>query len=305
MARVSIVIPAYNVELYLSQTLKFALASDYEDFEIIVVNDGSHDRTEEVARSFGGKVRVIAQANGGMSAARNKGISSTDSEFIALLDADDLWHPQKLGLQVHLLQQRPEIGLVFGEFRLWDGIADPVFPKQRIGCELVPELGGWIYHKFVLTNWALPSTLLFRRSVVDEIGLFSTDDSKTDDWEYMVRASRHCQFEKLKDIVVLYRQHPSQLSRKLSPVDVTYEMRERMIQKYGTSGPDGKLVDQSALAARRFASQIAFGGAHVERGDFGLGVSKMMNLLLFSSNRFNALEVLGKSTIKRIVGKIR
>ena len=92
MPRVSVVIPAYNAAALLGGTLESTLNSIYQDMEIIVVNDGSQDETAGVASSFGHRVRVITQKNAGMSASRNRGIEESDSEFIALLDSDDIWH---------------------------------------------------------------------------------------------------------------------------------------------------------------------------------------------------------------------
>lgn len=95
MPRVSVVIPAYNAAALLAPTLESVLNSTYRDLEVIVVNDGSQDETAAVASDFGPRVRVISQKNAGMSASRNRGIQDSDSEFIALVDSDDIWHPQK------------------------------------------------------------------------------------------------------------------------------------------------------------------------------------------------------------------
>ena len=271
MPRVSVIIPAFNAATFILLTLRHALLSSYKDFEIVIVNDGSTDDLLAILQGCDPRVRVISQPNRGMSAARNLGIEYSDSEYIALLDSDDIWHPEKLTAQVSLMDARPDVGLCFGEFRAWDGIAPIVFPDGVNPESIVSELSGWIYHKLVLVSWALPSTLLFRRDVISNLGPFLTEDSQTDDWEFVIRASRHYQFAKLAAVIALYRQHPAQLSKKLRKKNPEREMRETMISKYGMTGPNGQPVELAELNKRRYASELAFGASHLEVGELAVG----------------------------------
>ena len=101
MGKVAVVIPAYNAERYVHDTVRSVLNSSYENISVVVVNDGSTDRTEEeVNRIKDERLVVINRANEGMSASRNFGIDAFDSEFIALVDSDDIWHPRKIELQI-------------------------------------------------------------------------------------------------------------------------------------------------------------------------------------------------------------
>ncbi|MBL0298168.1 MAG: glycosyltransferase family 2 protein [Betaproteobacteria bacterium] len=95
MARVAVIIPARNCANFILLTLHYALRQDFKDLEIVLVNDGSTDNLLEVLEGIDHRVRIITQANAGMSAARNRGIRDSDSEYIALLDADDIWHPKQ------------------------------------------------------------------------------------------------------------------------------------------------------------------------------------------------------------------
>lgn len=107
---VSVIIPAYNAETFIGEALASVLAQTAHDFEVIVIDDGSRDRTAQVVQSFPG-VRCVQQANAGVSAARNAGAQLAQGRYLAFLDADDLWHPDKLRQQLAAMQTHPEVAL--------------------------------------------------------------------------------------------------------------------------------------------------------------------------------------------------
>lgn len=120
MPRVSVVIPTFNCERFIGRTIDSALRQTYRDFEIIVVDDGSTDGTQAVLARYGGVLRCMYQANQGASAARNVALASASGEFIAYLDADDLWDPEKLARQVEYLDAYPACGFVHTEVAVID-----------------------------------------------------------------------------------------------------------------------------------------------------------------------------------------
>jgi glycosyltransferase involved in cell wall biosynthesis len=300
MPRVSVVIPAYNAERYLPETLASVLAGSFRDFEIIVIDDGSKDRTAEVAAAAGGPVRVLRQANAGMSASRNRGLQSSDSEFIALLDADDLWHPQKLALQVALMEQRPEVGLSYSEFLSWDGRAAPAWEPAPEG-RLDERLSGWMYARMLLTNWVLPSSMLVRRSVFQAHGPFPATDQFTDDWEFTVQVSRHVRFAKLAARLVAYRETAGSLSKRPRTQNTTELMRESLISRYGLVSPQGERVDEQELQARRYRGWLHFAAMNVVRGDLGVGLRAYGSLLQRGPQRPRTALTLCKSLVRRVV----
>lgn len=304
MPRVSVVIPAYNAAALLAPTLESVLNSTYRDLEVIVVNDGSQDETAAVASDFGPRVRVITQKNAGASASRNRGIQESDSEFIALLDSDDIWHPQKIMVQIAAFEAHAEHAYCFTEFTSWNG-GDPLlqFGSQPRTGAVEPNLTGWIYHKLLLTHWALPSSMMIRRQAWNSTGPFLCNDQKTDDWEYFVRASRSYQFLKLAEPFVLYRQHPGSLSRKLQAKNTTELMRESLIAQYGTSSPDGTPVDGPELERRRYVGWRNFADAHCARGSLGTGLGTFGKLLLTGPRRGESVQRLAKSLVRRAFPK--
>lgn len=303
MARVSVVIPAFNAARFIGATLESVLASAFTDLDVVVVDDGSSDETGAIARSYGSPVRVISRPNAGMSASRNLGIDSSDSEFVALLDSDDLWHPQKLVWQVRTLEARRDHDFCFTGFTFWDGRPLPDFASEARTGKVDESQSGWIYHQLILENWALPSSVLFRRSAWQALGPFLCEVQQTDDWEYLVRASRSHRFARLAESMVLYRQHPASLSRKVLKANVTELMRESLIARYGLESPDGTPVDLPALNRLRAAGWRNFGDAHCASGDLATGLQTFGRLLWRGPERTRAAEKLMKSLVRRVAPK--
>jgi len=302
MPIVSIVIPAYNAAAYLKETVDSVLASTFQDFEVVIVNDGSNDGTCDVARSIADpRVRLISHTNKGMSASRNIAIASGNSEFIALLDADDIWHPEKLALQVNTLTQHPDYDICYSEFQAWGGELDENFRAPIETSEISKDLSGWIYPKMIMTNYALPSTLLFRRAVWDALGPFLCDNQQTDDWEYFVRASRQFKFAKLSAALVLYRQHPASLSRRPSEINHTEVMREQLIDRYQYNCPYGGPVDKIELQRRRYLGLRHFADAHIVAGNLKLGLRQITLLLMAGPSRTETLLTMIKATRRRLM----
>src|SRR5262249_15019068 len=126
---VSVVVPAYNAERTLRETLDSVLGQTLQDFEVLVVDDGSSDATAAVARDAGDpRVRVLSVPNGGVARARNLGIQEANGDLIAFLDADDLWRPRKLERQVEALEARPRAGMSFTAALRIDADGDPLGP---------------------------------------------------------------------------------------------------------------------------------------------------------------------------------
>jgi glycosyltransferase involved in cell wall biosynthesis len=174
-AQVSAIVPVFNGERYLDEALRSALDQTLPPSEVIVVDDGSTDRSGEIAESFGDPVRCIRQENLGVARARNRGLSVATGEFIAFLDHDDLWPPTKLEVQVAALRANPDVGIVTGHIRYIAG-ALPGRPGTGQGTRETPGTG------------YLQATLI-RRSVFDRIGPLSEDvGGAADDLEWNMRA---------------------------------------------------------------------------------------------------------------------
>jgi glycosyltransferase involved in cell wall biosynthesis len=207
MIKISVAIPAYNVEKFLHAALDSVLAQSYQPHEIIVVNDGSTDRTEEIALSYGDRIRYIRQENQGLSGARNTAIHAATSEWIALFDSDDVMLPDKLARQAAVIEAQPDLVLVYSGFTYLypDGSTKEVtaFPAK----DLWPALR---YRTPIL-----PSTTLIRRSALLEVGSFKA--VPTEDWHLWFRLIRRYSAKAFRDVpesLLLYRQVENSLSKK-------------------------------------------------------------------------------------------
>lgn len=128
MPRVSVIIPAFNCAQYLGRALQSAFAQTYLDYEVIVVNDGSTDETQDLVARWEDKIRYVYQQNRGPASARNLGIAKASGEFLAYLDADDMWYPHKLEGQVAFLDNHPECGFVHSDLTIVDENDRVIFP---------------------------------------------------------------------------------------------------------------------------------------------------------------------------------
>jgi glycosyltransferase involved in cell wall biosynthesis len=194
MTLVSVVIPAYNAERFLADAIRSVEAQDHEPVETIVVDDGSTDRTVEVARSLG--VRCLRQANRGHAAARNAGLGLARGELVAFLDADDVWEPHKLSRQVAHLAANPEVGYVVCRVR-----------RTRLpGASRPPGApADWFQE-------SQPGTVhiaaLIRRSVLDRVGHFDSSYRHSSDTEWCLRAAEAgVKWHVLPDVDARYRMH--------------------------------------------------------------------------------------------------
>jgi glycosyltransferase involved in cell wall biosynthesis len=301
MPRVSIIVPAYNADRFLAATLDSVMASTWRDFEVVVIDDGSTDGTAALVQQYPPPVRLLRQTNRGMSASRNRGILESDAEFIALLDADDLWHPMKLALQIECLEANPQAGVCFTEFFSWDGMQPPPFEPVSSGI-LDARLSGWIYHQMILTNFVLPSSALMPRRAFAKLGPFLCENQKTDDWEFFVRASQEFEFRKLAARLVAYRQTPQSLSKRVSEVNETEAMREALMARFGLRSPQGPAVDAAELARRQRKSRRDFADMHVARGNLFLGLTGFLQLLARGPDRSAVLACLMRSAARRAIG---
>jgi glycosyltransferase involved in cell wall biosynthesis len=211
---VSVIIPAYNAARTLETTVQSVFGQSLQDFEIVIVDDGSKDNTLEVAERIAAsdsRVKVVAQPNSGAAAARNAGIKAAGGEYVAFLDADDLWLPQKLERQIALLNSEKDAAAVqTGAYYVNDdlevlSVRPCVIPKDVL-------LETLLFRSFP----ALMSTLLVKRSAFDKIGLLDTKLVILEDWELAIRLSRFCNLKSIEEPLALYRNYPGNRSRDLS-----------------------------------------------------------------------------------------
>ncbi|MBU6301079.1 MAG: glycosyltransferase family 2 protein [Verrucomicrobia bacterium] len=234
MPRVSIVIPSYNSVKYLPETLESVLHQDHQDFEVIVVNDGSTDETEAwfSAHVTDPRFRLITQANQGPSTARNTGIAASQGEYIAFLDSDDLWHPSKLTKQIEILDADPRAAMVYCWLANIDHLGTPTGKIRRYFNE------GMVWSDLIKHNFiGCGSNAMVRRSCFDELGLFDPATTGIEDWDMWLRIADHHPFRVIREPLVYYRQHPASLSNNWFVLEKSFQ---RVLEKAFTSTETAK-----------------------------------------------------------------
>ena len=210
MPKVTVVTPAYNAMKYLPETLKSALQQTFTDFEVLIINDGSSDGIVEWSSQITDpRVKVISQENQGTAAARNRGISESKGEYIAFLDADDIWEPTKLEKQVYCLDHNPLVGLVDTWIAFIDESGKPT------GYIMKPDAEGNVYKKVVEScdsTVCCGSSPMIRRSCFDTVGLFDRD-SYIEDVDMWIRIAIRYHYGLVKEPLVRYRLHPNNKSK--------------------------------------------------------------------------------------------
>ncbi|MEC4819137.1 MAG: glycosyltransferase family A protein [Scytonema sp. PMC 1069.18] len=210
MPKISVIIPAYNTMKYLPDTVESVLKQTFTDFEVLIVNDGSTDNIVAWASQISDpRVRLISQKNQGTAAARNKGIIESKGEYIAFLDADDIWEPTKLEKQADCLNKNPLVGLV----DTWTIFMDE--SGTLTGLVMRHNKEGNVYKEVVETcdsSVCCGSSPMIRRSCFDTVGLFD-QESYIEDVDMWIRIAKHYHYAVVKAVLVRYRQHPHNKSK--------------------------------------------------------------------------------------------
>jgi glycosyltransferase involved in cell wall biosynthesis len=205
MPQVSVIIPAYNAERTIKQTIESVQQQTFRDFELIVINDGSKDRTLELVQSINDeRLKIFSYENGGVCVARNRGIAHATGEFIAFLDADDLWTPDKLELQVAALKQHPQAGVAYS----WTYFMD--VDEQGEASSFLPSppyaFTGHVYKRLLVSDFVHSgSNPLVRRQAIESVGGFDPSCAGCADWDYWLRLSAHWSFVVVPQHQIFYR----------------------------------------------------------------------------------------------------
>jgi len=225
---VSVIIPAYNAEAFISETLKSVLAQTYQNIEILVVDDGSQDRTYEIVQSFAAndsRIQLLRQSNQGAIAARNLAIEKSKGEFIAPIDADDIWYPQNLEKQVQcMIQADSSVGLVYA----WSAHIDE--KGLLIGAGRTSTLQGDVYLSLVQDNFVgSGSTPLIRRSCFDKVGAYNYKLKEENaegcaDWDLYLRIAECYEFQVVPEFLIGYRQLGSSMSSNYKKMLESYSL---------------------------------------------------------------------------------
>lgn len=225
-AKVGLVIAAWNAERWMGEALASVLAQSVRPVDVVVVDDGSSDRTGEIAEGFGPPVRVVRQANGGIGAARNLGLGHVRGELVTFLDADDLLTPNSLGCRVQALADREDLDVVFGSVREFSEIhaGTPVALGER-------------------RSGHLPTAMLVRREAIERVGDFATDTHVAEGLDWLLRTREAGLAELIIEEQVIWRRihgennsvrHRGEIGEYARALKASLDRRRAAV---GTDGP--------------------------------------------------------------------
>ncbi len=212
--KVSVVIPCYNREAYIAQTVDSVLGQTWENIELVVVDDGSTDGSRDVLSGYGDRIRVMAHPGGenrGQSASINMGLKHTDGEYVAILDSDDYWMPEKIEKQARYLMTHPDVGLVYANGWIVDARGERQFRRYKPNRHRELNEPGRV---LMDCYFALPSNALFRRSILSESGLFDESLRTAQDHDMAIRVAEHARLAYLPEELWCYRRHDDSVSHR-------------------------------------------------------------------------------------------
>lgn len=203
--KISVIIPTYNYGRFIADAIKGVLAQTYPIEEIIVIDDGSTDDTAEIVAGFVPQVKYFKQENSGVCAARNNGVKRSSGDYIAFLDADDIWHPEKIAKQIKRFEEDAEIGLVHCGMREFDNESGETVQLHLEGEE------GWIADDLLLFEKpaiaGCGGAILISRKAFSESGEFDTNLIVAEDWDFCYRVARKFKVGFVREVLMDYRNH--------------------------------------------------------------------------------------------------
>lgn len=259
--RVSVVIPAYNAAAYLQECVQSALQQTSPVLEVLIVDDGSNDATLDIARSFGARVRVLQQAQGGPARARNLGTTQAAGEWIAFLDADDFWLPEKMEHQATAMAADP------GAILCYTGLLALKLDGERVAVP--PPSTAYVDRMIRITNPGIPpSAVLVRRDTLLQVGGFSEVQRGCEDWDLWFRLRKQGRFLSVASPDTVYRESLGGLS---SNPEHMYQDFLRMLDRLlldDLSGYQRQLWRRRILSYQQYKAAMTArhaGKLHLER----------------------------------------
>ena len=261
MPNISVIIPAYNCGRYVSETVESVLAQTYQDYEIIIVDDGSTDNTKDVLAKFvdayPNKVKYIFQQNAGEGGARNQGIKESIGDYVAFLDSDDIWLPTKLEKQMALVDSLEDKDVVvFGDQYHFNDNGE-ILAKSMFNI-LKPH-NGFIFEKLLSENFITTQTVMVKKSLFNNVGYFKQGMKYCADFDMWLRLAKDYKFYYVEDVVAGYRIHLAQVSGNI------HKMREfhlMVVNEALSNIKSNVILTNSVLADQHFKYGYVFWDKH-------------------------------------------
>lgn len=231
---IAVIIPCYNARNTISKTLDSVLSQTFDRFKIYIVNDGSTDDTPDILSQYQKKhpekIHVISQQNQGQAIARNAGIQTSTQTYIAFIDSDDLWHPEKLAGQIALFKKDKNAGMCYTP-----GVKIDEQDKEIGIIPVNPLYQGRCFQHLIHSNNIVASSVMVKRSVLDHVGIFDTRFKACENWDLWLRIVQAFSICYLDEPLTYYRIHSGNMSQNS---DKIYENRRKVLEKHLLNSQD-------------------------------------------------------------------
>ena len=255
MATVTVLIPTFNRAKFIGEALASVFAQTYEDYQVVVVDDGSTDETETVLQPWLSKIRYFKKDNGGPSSARNFGIRHSGTAYIAFLDSDDRWEPTFLDVAMQLIRQNPALGLVTAAHVVEpEGVKRPKIPESRLEGNLYPRL---FQNNFVTT-----SAVVVQRECFDTVGLFNEELRQAGDYDMWLRIAQAYPIAFVKEYLCRYGSHSHNISNNV----VQHKL---FLQQVLKANYDPNRISEKEWRVRYSRAWVSLGRAYVDLAQKG------------------------------------
>jgi len=302
---VSVIVPNYNAGPYLPTTLQSVFAQTGFELDVIVVDDGSTDGSADaVARRFP-QVRVVRQANQGVAVARNTGLAEARHDWVAFIDADDIWLPGKLDAQWQALAAQPDARMAYAAWQVWPSTAPA--PEPELTRHLLaeaegsrPGATGWIYPELLVDCVVWTSTVLAQRSLLQALKGFDPALRVGEDYDLWLRASRITPILRVARPLALYRIHDDNITRRVPARNYKGEVIGSALQRWGYASPEGRMADRRRVNAGLAHSWATYAGMHVQAGNPAAAMPAAIRALKADLRLPLAWKVLLKAALGRL-----
>jgi len=238
--KVSVIIPTFNRAKYIGEAIDSVLAQTYPVSEIIVIDDGSTDRTKDIVRKYGHPVKYVFQENRGPSSARNMGLRMAQGNYIAFIDSDDMWEPDKVEIQIDFFRKYPQVDFVFGHmanFSSSDSSHEPEILNKRV-CRYFKEN----YRSperaldYLMIENVIPTpTVMFKSNCLKTVGFFNENLFCTEDFDFWLRFVYHCRIGFIDRIFIRRRLHATNI---INDYLLRFQSKLTVLEAFGRKYPD-------------------------------------------------------------------
>ncbi len=265
MSKISIIIPTFNRRDYITIALDSVLKQTYKDYEIIIIDDGSNDDTKEVLKSYQGNIRYFYQDNSGIPTTRNKGIREARGDYIAFLDSDDYWLPEKLERQIECFSKNPHYGMVATR-------CSSISPDGRLREKNRPGKSGLVLIDLFKANFIRTSSAMIKKECFDTVGMFDESLPECEEYDLWLRIARKYPVGFINDPLAVYTDNPKGVS--------TDSLAGRLLRLKVLEKDYLKECIPSTIYRKRLASNYHYVGRHyLNRGEKIEGIKHLKHSL--------------------------